>query len=237
MAFYKRLNEDITVASRKISNQHHSATIMRIIFKGIKRVFPVCRAAMIFLVLLTVQESKAQFALKTNLLYDALTTPNLGAEIGIGERSTISLVYGLNPWSYDSEYGRRKAKHWVVMPEYRWWTCTKFDGHFIGVHAMGGQFNAANMNIPLPGVFFSGDNLSKGVRDKRYEGWFAGIGVTYGYQWVLSRHWNFEAEIGAGYNYVNYKKFNCSECGGKIGEGNTNYLGITKLGLSFIYLF
>lgn len=189
------------------------------------------------MLLLSALPAAGQVAIKTNLLYDALTTPNLGAEIGVGPRSTVSLVYGLNPWSYNTDSGKRKTRHWVVMPEYRWWLCQKFDGHFIGIHAMGGQFNAADINFPFPGGFFAGDNITKGLRDNRYQGWYAGAGFTYGYQWVLSKHWNFEAEIGAGYNYVDYKKFRCAECGAKIGEGHTNYLGITKLGLSFIYLF
>lgn len=191
----------------------------------------------LILLLASAFPAAGQFAVKTNLLYDATTTPNLGAEIGAGQRNTFSLVYGLNPWSFSSDSGKRKIRHWVVMPEYRWWLCSKFDGHFFGVHAMGGQFNAANMNIPFPGAFFGGDNITKGLRDHRYQGWYVGGGVTYGYQWVLGKHWNFEAEIGAGYNYVNYKKFNCADCGGKIGEGHTNYVGLTKLGLSFIYLF
>lgn len=178
-----------------------------------------------------------EVAVKTNLLYDATTTPNLGVEIGAGPRSSINIVYGLNPWKFNTDHGTKKAMHWVVMPEYRWWLCSKFDGHFIGVHAMGGQFNAANVNLPIPGGFFGGDNIAKGVHDKRYEAWYAGAGLTYGYQWVLSRHWNIEAEIGAGYDYISYKKFNCSDCGGKIGEGHSNYVGLTKLGLSVMYLF
>lgn len=191
----------------------------------------------IFLLLCSALPAAGQVAVKTNLLYDAATTPNLGAEIGIGSRSTFSLVYGLNPWTFNSGSNQRKSRHWVLMPEYRYWLCSKFDGHFFGIHAMGGQFSMANLNIPFPGAFFSGDNITKGLRDNRYQGWYAGAGVTYGYQWVLSRHWNIEAEVGAGYNYVNYKKFKCAECGAKVGEGHTNYVGITKLGLSFIYLF
>lgn len=183
-------------------------------------------------------QALSQVAIKSNLLYDAMTTPNLGVEAGIGSRSTVNLVYGLNPWTFNGSEGKHhKAKHWVLMPEYRWWLCSKFDGHFFGIHAMGGQFNAANLHIPLPGGFVGGENLTRGVRDHRYQGWFVGGGLTYGYQWTLSRHWNLEAEIGAGYNYVDYKKYNCSDCGGKIGEGRTNYLGITKLGLSIMYLF
>lgn len=177
-------------------------------------------------------------AVKTNLLYDATTTPNIGVEMGIGKKSTVNLVYGLNAWTFHSaSKGDRKAKHWVLMPEYRWWTCSKFNGHFFGVHAMGGQFNAARVDLPIPGFFFSGDNIAKGVKDYRYQGSFAGIGATYGYQWILSRHFNIEAEIGVGYNHVWYDKYPCYECGSKIADGGSNYLGVTKLGISLLYIF
>ena len=191
-----------------------------------------------FLVALCALQGTGQVAVKTNLLYDATTTPNLGMEIGVGRKNTLQLVYGLNPWTFNSDsHGKRKAKHWLLMPEYRWWTCTKFNGHFLGVHLMGGQYNAANLDFPLPGAFFSGENLVKGVKDSRYQGWYAGAGFTYGYQWILSKHWNIEAEIGVGYNHVWYDKYPCYECGTKLADGSTNYVGLTKLGLSFLYIF
>lgn len=180
----------------------------------------------------------AQVAVKTNLLYDATTTPNLGVEIGAGDRNTLQIVYGLNPWTFSSDtHGDRKAKHWLVMPEWRWWTCSKFNGQFFGVHVMGGQFNAGNIDIPLPGFFFSGDNLGNGARDYRYQGGYAGAGFTYGWQWILSRHLNVEAEIGVGYNHVWYKKYPCYKCGARIGKSGTNYMGATKAGVSLLYIF
>ncbi len=178
-----------------------------------------------------------ELAIKNNLLYDATTTPNIGAELSVGSRSTVSLVYGFNPWKFNSDNGTRQIRHWVLMPEYRWWKCSPFDGHFFGVHLMGGQLNAGNVNIPFPGFFAGGENLAKGIRDHRYEAWFIGGGLTYGYQWILSKHWNIEAEIGVGYDYIDYRKYRCQDCAGKTGEGHTNYVGITKLGLSFLYLF
>ncbi|MGN1252722.1 MAG: DUF3575 domain-containing protein [Muribaculaceae bacterium] len=182
--------------------------------------------------------AQAQLGIKTNLLYDATTTPNLGLEYGLPGKSTINLVYGLNPWTFHSDSkGERKAKHWVLMPEYRWYTCQKFSGHFFGVHAMGGQFNAGNVNLPIPGVWFSGPNLATEVKDYRFEGNFVGVGATYGYQWILNKHFNFEAEIGVGYNYVWFDKYACGDCGSKIAGGHTNYLGITKIGASIIYIF
>lgn len=178
-----------------------------------------------------------QFAVKSNLLYDATTTPNLGAEYAVGFRNTVNLVYGLNPWSFDHGQDRKMAKHWTLMPEYRWWTCSAFNGHFFGIHAMGGEFNAANVNLPIPGGFFSGENLRSGVRDHRYQGKYLGAGVTYGYQYSIARHLNLEAEIGVGYDHVWYDKFACGECGSRLAKGGTNYVGVTKLGLSLLYIF
>ncbi len=180
----------------------------------------------------------AQVAVKTNLLYDATTSPNLGVEVGVAPKGTMQLVYGLNPWKFSTEsHGKRQAKHWVLMPEYRWWTCSRFNGHFLGAHAMGGQFNATNVDIPLPGVFFGGDNIRSQVRSHSYEGGFAGAGFTYGYQWIVRRHFNVEAEAAVGYCRVWYDKYECGECGPRIKSGHTNYVGLTKLGLSLVYLF
>lgn len=181
--------------------------------------------------------ARAQLAVKTNLLYDATTTPNLGLEYGVGSRSTVNLVYGLNPFEFGSDADKKMVKHWVLMPEYRWWLCTRFSGHFLGVHAMTGQFDASNVSLPIPGAFFGGNNIASGVKDTRYEGTFAGIGATYGYQWILGRHFNLEAEIGVGYNHVWYDRYACGICGPTIGKGGTNYLGVTKIGVSFLYLF
>ena len=178
-----------------------------------------------------------ELAVKTNLLYDATTTPNIGIEAGIGRKYTLQAVYGINPWTFHSSHGDRMARHWVVMPELRRWSCTKFNGHFFGVHLMGGELNVGNVDMPVPGFFLKGENMRKGARRYDYQGCFAGGGLTYGYQWILGRHWNVEAEVGAGYAHVWYDKYPCYECGAKLGDGHANYLGITKLGLSVLYIF
>ncbi|MGN1263287.1 MAG: DUF3575 domain-containing protein [Prevotella sp.] len=176
--------------------------------------------------LLTANAQKV--ALKTNLLYDATTTPNLGAELAMGKKSTLQLFYGLNPWKFASDR-TKQLRHWVLMPEYRYWTCQKFNGHFFGIHALGGQYNVGGIDLPNP-VF-------KDLDEKRYEGWYAGGGLTYGYQWLLSRHWNLEASVGVGYIRFHYKEFPCTECGALIQENNKNYFGPTKLALSLMYCF
>ena len=93
-----------------------------------------------------------QVALKTNLLYDATTTPNIGAEMGIGKKSTVQLFYGLNPWKFGSGDDKKYAKHWILNPEYRYWFCQRFNGSFVGIHAFGGEYDAANVNLLFWGM-------------------------------------------------------------------------------------
>ena len=98
-------------------------------------------------------------ALKTNLLYWSTVTPNLGLEASIARKHTVQLFYGLNPWEPS---GGKSLKHWVVQPEYRYWFCEAFNGWFLGVHLMGGEFNVGEVDLPF-GLF---DDLST----HRYEG-------------------------------------------------------------------
>lgn len=193
--------------------------------------------AIFLMAIFCTHHAAAQIAVKTNLLYDAATTPNIGAEIGVGNRNTFSLVYGINPWTFNHNGREHKAKHWVLMPEYRWWLTSRYNGSFLGVNLMGGEYNVANAHLPIPGAFFGGDNLTAGVRHHRYAGEFVGVGATYGYQWTLTRHWNLEAELGVGYAHAWYRKYDTDEAGRQTAKGGTNYAGVTKLGVSIIYIF
>ena len=81
-------------------------------------------------------------AVKTNLLYDATSTLNLGVEFGLARRWTLDVSGNYNPWTFSEN---RKMKHWLVQPEVRWWNCTRFSGHFVGFHALGGGYNWGGM--------------------------------------------------------------------------------------------
>lgn len=171
--------------------------------------------------------SAQQVGVKTNLLYWATTTPNIGTEIAVGKKHTAQVFFGLNPWK-QSGGDQSSIRHWLVQPEYRYWFCQSFNGWFLGAHAMGGQFNAGGVKLPF--------GLVKDLRDHRYEGWYVGGGVTAGYQWPLSKHWNLETSIGVGYDYIQYDKFKCGTCGEKEKSGHDHYVGPTKAALSLIYM-
>ena len=73
---------------------------------------------------------------------------------------------------------------------------------------------------------------------QRFGGSFFGVHAlagTYGYQWLLSRHWNMEASFGVGYAYSPYKLYGrCARC---LEKNHRNYVGPTKAALSMIYIF
>lgn len=177
------------------------------------------------------KESKAQdWAVKTNLLYDATTSINLGVEAALAEKWTLDLSGNWNPFQFSDNM---KWKHWFVQPEVRYWTCRKFGGHFFAAHLWGGQYNVGNIS-GLPD--FLGTNLSQ-LADNRFEGWFGGAGIGYGYAWMLGKHWNLEAEIGIGYAYAAFDRFDCPKCGERLGSGNHHYIGPTKAAINLVYLF
>lgn len=170
-------------------------------------------------------------AIKTNLLSDAFLNPNLGVEIGLAPKWTMDVTGQLNAWTLSHD---RRWKHWAVQPEARYWFCDRFAGHFLGVHLHGGQYNIGGLDL---NANFLGTDFRK-LKDSRYQGWFVGAGVAYGYSWILDRHWNLEAELGVGYSYTRYDKYRCAGCGKKIEEDKPHhYVGPTKAAINLVYLF
>lgn len=166
-----------------------------------------------------------EIGIKSNFTYLATLTPNLGIELTLNKKSTLDISTGVNLFEYSEN---KRFKHWLIQPELRWWLCEAFNGHFIGAHLHGSQFNIGGWDIPVGRLDI--------FKDKRYEGYFYGGGLSYGYQWLLTNRLNFEFNIGVGYAHIRYSEYPCEDCGPKLDEGNHNYWGITRLGLSIIYL-
>lgn len=159
---------------------------------------------------------KAQeIVLKTNLISWMTTTANVGMEMKIAPKWSAEVNIMYKPWSMLSD--NRKMKGFLIQPEVRYWLCQSFYKHFLGLHLHYGQYNG-------------------GFSEYRYQGDLYGAGLSYGYQWILGRNWNIEANVGLGYAKMSYDKYQRPKCGLFIGEGRTNYLGITKLSVSVVYI-
>ena len=161
-----------------------------------------------------------KIAIKTNALYWATSTPNLGLEIGLAKKLTLDISGNYNPWKFSDN---KQLKHWLVQPELRYWLCERFNGSFFGLHGHYADADISNLNM-------------FGLGHDRYDGKIYGAGISYGYQWILNKHWSMEAEIGVGYARIDYDKYNCGKCGTKLGDGHKNYVGPTKVALNIIYV-
>ncbi|MCM1152131.1 MAG: DUF3575 domain-containing protein [Muribaculum sp.] len=168
--------------------------------------------------------------IKSNLISDALLSPNVGLEIGLAPKWTFNVSGQINAWTVDGH----KWKHWLAQPEIRYWFCQRFGGHFLGLHALGGQYNFGHLGTDFK---FLGSDFSR-LKDNRYQGWGVGAGIGYGYAWPVAKHWNIEAEIGVGWIYTRYDKYPCAECGKKLQDNRVhNYVGPTKAAVNVEYLF
>ena len=175
--------------------------------------------------------SAQNWAVKTNLLYDMTATMNLGAEVHMSPQWTLDVSANWNPWTFSDN---KKWKQLSFQPEARYWFCEAFNGHFLGAHLLGGIYNMSNWDTDFT---FLGTDFGK-LKDHRYEGWMLGAGIAYGYQWILSKHWSIEAEIGIGYVYSRYDKYRCAGCGRKTEEGKSHhFVGPTKAAVNLIYVF
>lgn len=169
-------------------------------------------------------------AIKTNLLYDATANINVGVEVGLAWRWSLEASSNLNMWSVNGH----NWKHWFVQPEARYWFRRRFMEHFLGFHAIGGEFNFSNIrnNVRLFGTDFS--RLS----DYRYQGLGVGAGIAYGYALRLGTHWNMEFELGVGYIYTRYDRYECVDCNRKLeNDVPHHYIGPTKAAINLVYLF
>ena len=75
------------------------------------------KAKRIFLLLVLALSAKVcwsqDFALKTNALYWAATTPNLGIEAALSDRFTLDIGAAYNPWTFCDD---KKIRFWLVQP-------------------------------------------------------------------------------------------------------------------------
>ena len=183
-----------------------------------------------------ISSNAQRIAVKTNALYWATATPNLGFEVAMGERWTFEVEGGYNPWTFDKEKNM-KAKHWLVSPEFRYWFCNSFQGHFIGINGNYTQFNIGALPVPVHEAFISlNQTQEQDLEKSRVEGWAVGAGLTYGYAFPIARRWNIEFTAGFGYWYSVYNQYESRKCGLFQETVNKHALGPTSLGISFIYM-
>lgn len=165
-------------------------------------------------------------ALKTNLLYDAVTALNAEMEFPITKKFSI-LVEDVFPWwkwgTNDKQYC---FQLWTMGVEPRWWfrrTDKKdwLSGHFAGVYAMAGKYDLQWKTKPC------------------YQGEYWSAGLTYGYAMPICKWLNMEFSVSAGYISSDYRHYQPDDgydhlYRDKFKVGRMSWFGPTKLKVSLV---
>ena len=170
---------------------------------------------------------KPFIAVKTNLLYDLLITPNIGYEIPIGQKFSFFSDYTF-PW-------------WVNRSNDRAWQMLKWD---IGGRWYFSKHDKEDLLDVLRGHHL-GLDLTAGYYDlePKHKGWqgeFQGAGIEYGYTWRLSERWRLDASIGAGLFATKFRYYKGDSSDVHLiyqNHGKLFYFGPIELGVTLKYLF
>ena len=171
-----------------------------------------------------------RFAFKTNVPYWFVggVTPNISFETALGRNGKTTLEVG---GSYNwlklkgSLESNKKLVHMIIKPEFRYWLCERFDGHFFGAHALYTRYNIGTHQVPL---LFD--------KEYRYDGYGIGAGVTYGYHWAITRGFGLEFAVGAGVVYLDYDRFDCAACNRDSEPKTKTYFGPTNAAINLVFL-
>lgn len=170
---------------------------------------------------------KPFIAVKTNLLYVLLITPNIGYEIPIGQKFSFFSDYTF-PW-------------WVNRSNDRAWQMLKWD---IGGRWYFSKHDKEDLLDVLRGHHL-GLDLTAGYYDlePKHKGWqgeFQGAGIEYGYTWRLSERWRLDASIGAGLFATKFRYYKGDSSDVHLiyqNHGKLFYFGPIELGVTLKYLF
>ena len=120
-----------------------------------------------------------RIAVTTNALEDVLLTPNVGVDIVVADRQSISFDASFAPYKIAESFHNKRM---TFRAGYKFWLNQAFYAHYIGVDAV-----------------LSSSDVGLGKKDFRDE--YVGLGVAYGYSFILSKRWNMVPSVGIGLAY------------------------------------
>ena len=205
---------------------------------------------LLLLSLIITRASAQTMALRTNLLYDATLSPNLGVEVRVDSTWSAGINFGLNAWDIDKQKNK-KWRHFLIAPNVRHYFGQKRDSLCIYGTRTDGTFGVLRDSVVIRRVNYFETNLIyshynvgntripfglySAVKNRRLQGDLLALGAKYGYSWILARDWRIEAEAGIAIGYAWFKENDCDHCGTYYGKGDRIFL-LPQLGINVVYI-
>lgn len=169
--------------------------------------------------------------LKTNMLYDVLALPSIGAEFYLGKNLSV-----VGNWTYGWWDRDRTHRYWRAYGgdlALRWWFGRKahekpLTGHHLGVYA-----GVLTFDFEWGGTGYMGGIPGGTLWDRC----MANAGVEYGYSLPVARRLNIDFTIGLGVVSGKYVKYVPAD-GGYLWQStrHVNWVGPTKAEISLVWL-
>ncbi len=183
------------------------------------------------------EDTKTILALKTNLLYDALSWLNFSVEVPIGDRFSALYYHQFPWWTWGKANNEYCMRFLSIGAEGRWWfkpmprektekriKRDRLMGHFLGVYAESGKWDFERK------------------RDICYQGEHWSAGFSYGYAMPIGKRLNLELSLSVGYASIAYRGYTPSEDYEILWRdpekvGRWHYFGPTKAQVSLVLPF
>ena len=170
-------------------------------------------------------------SIRTNLLWDAVSEPNLGIEVPVGEHVSVGADAGIKAWPrwVAWDWDSVNPTHWrnfAVVPEVRYYFDQIYQGWFAGADFLYTHFNVGAVQTPF--------HMYPEAENYRVQGSYWAGGVFAGYAWWPWQHWRLELEAGVAAGLAAYDRFDCPHCGSKLGEERKPAL-VPKLALNVAF--
>lgn len=144
---------------------------------------------------------KFPVAVKSNVLLDAATLANVSAEVGFGNRWSLSFD-AVTPWWDSNDNGKVRTTQMLVFGgEGRWYmrgwnSCQEaLTGPYLGVYAYGGRYDICRWS--------DGHNKSRGYQSDN----LFSAGIDAGWSFRLTDWWRLDLNLGIGYIQSDYRHY------------------------------
>lgn len=164
------------------------------------------------------------YAIKTNLLYWAFLTPNLGVEYYLNNNWSVGAEFAYT--YFESRRKDNRIKGWYAAPEVRYYLDSTQENH--------GHYFNAKVDTSHFNIMYNEDGR---------QGWLYGASVGYGYMVRLNDRLNFDFGLGLGAQYIDYDKYQFWPNDKNVkddeylGSYKTLYWGVTEVRIGLTYRF
>lgn len=183
---------------------------------------------MVFPDLRAMSKKSIGWALKSNLLYDAALVPNIGAELILPKRWSITSSLEFAWWNTDSWYWRVYGGELAVR---KWFGRTHrrpLTGHHIGLYAQ-----ALTYDFLVGGRGYQSGDPGQNIFDRASYA----VGLEYGYSHPLTNRLRLDFVLGIGYQGGKYNVYSHQDdCYVFEGTKKRSFIGPTKAEVSLVWL-